>query len=95
MHCKSYSHFFSKKFQRICVSLNVNFNKLLTNDVVSFEQLGPEMQMRHVSRKMVFKCIMPIHRLSKIWVHHGKGGVEEVGCILLRNFEFEAKIRVA
>ena len=39
--CKSYSHFFSKNFQRICVSLNVNFNELLTNKIVSFEQLGP------------------------------------------------------
>ena len=39
--CKSYSHFFSKKFQHICVSLHVNFNKSLTNDIVSFEQLGP------------------------------------------------------
>ena len=34
-------NFFSKKFQYICVSLNVNFNESLTNDVVSFEQLGP------------------------------------------------------
>ena len=25
----------------ICVSLDVNFNESLTNDVVSFEQLGP------------------------------------------------------
>ena len=33
--------FFSKKFQHICVSLDANFNKSLTNDVVSFEQLGP------------------------------------------------------
>ena len=38
----SYSHFFSKKFQHICVSLDVNFNESLTNDIVSFEQLGPE-----------------------------------------------------
>ena len=38
--CKSYSHFFSKKLQHICVSLNVNFNESLTNDVVSFEQLA-------------------------------------------------------
>ena len=31
MHCKSYSHFFSKKFQHICVSLDVNLtNRLLT-----------------------------------------------------------------
>ena len=42
LHCKSYSHFFSKKFQHICVSLNVNFNELLTNDAVSIEQLGPD-----------------------------------------------------
>ena len=41
MHCKSYSHFFSKKFQHICVSLDVNFNESLTNDIVSFEQLDP------------------------------------------------------
>ena len=41
MQCKSYSHFFSKKYQYICVSLNVNFNESLTNDIVSFEQLGP------------------------------------------------------
>ena len=38
---KSYSHFLSKKYQNICVSLDVNFNELLTNDIVSFEQLGP------------------------------------------------------
>ena len=42
MHCKSYSHFFSKKFQHIRVSLDVNFNDTLTNDIVSFQQLGPE-----------------------------------------------------
>ena len=28
-------------FQHICISLDVNFNEPLTNDVVSFEQLGP------------------------------------------------------
>ena len=33
--------FFSKKFQHICVSLDVNFNESLTIDVISFEQLGP------------------------------------------------------
>ena len=30
-----------KKFQHICISFNVNFNESLTNDIVSFEQLGP------------------------------------------------------
>ena len=39
---KSYSHFFSKIFKHICLSLDVNFNESLTNDVVSFEQLGPD-----------------------------------------------------
>ena len=34
--------FFSEKFQHICLSLDVNFNESLTNDVVSFEQLGPD-----------------------------------------------------
>ena len=49
--CKSYSHFFSKKFQHICVSLNVNFNESLTNDIVSFEQLGPDLKLdRYLSR---------------------------------------------
>ena len=47
MHCKSYSHFFSKKFQHICVSLDVNFNESLTNDVISFEQLGPDVISCH------------------------------------------------
>ena len=40
-----HSHFFSKKFQHICVSLNVNFNESLTNDVVSFEHLCPGFQI--------------------------------------------------
>ena len=36
------THIFSaKKFQHICVSPDVNFNESLTNDIVSFEQLGP------------------------------------------------------
>ena len=32
--------FFSKKIQHICVSLDVNFNESIANDVDSFEQLG-------------------------------------------------------
>ena len=30
----SYSHFFSKKFQHICISIDVNFNDSLTNSIV-------------------------------------------------------------
>ena len=33
--------FFSKKFQHICISPDVNFNQSLTKDVFIFEQLGP------------------------------------------------------
>ena len=38
----------TKKFQHICVSLDVNFNESLTNDVVSFEQLCPGDYLGHV-----------------------------------------------
>ena len=41
--CNATHIFFSaKKNQHICVSLDVNFNESLTNDVISFEQLSPE-----------------------------------------------------
>ena len=33
--------FFQQKYQNICISLDVNFNESLTNDIISFEQLGP------------------------------------------------------
>ena len=39
---KSYSHFFSKKYPHICISHDINFNESFTNDIVSFEQLGPK-----------------------------------------------------
>ena len=42
LHCKSFSHFFNKKYWHI-LDINVwNFNETLTNDVVSFEQPGPD-----------------------------------------------------
>ena len=58
MHCKSYSHFFSKKFQHICVSLDVNFNESLTNDVVSFEQLGPGILLTYIYIILTFGQII-------------------------------------
>ena len=39
---KILTFFFSKKIQHICVLLDVNFKESLTNDVVSFEKLGPD-----------------------------------------------------
>ena len=38
---KLLTFFFQQKISYICVSLNVNFNESLTNDIFSFEQLGP------------------------------------------------------
>ena len=41
--------FFQQKFQHICVSLDVNFKESLTNDIVSFEQLGPGQELCYTS----------------------------------------------
>ena len=40
--CKSYSHFFSKNISIFAIFYDQSFNDSLTNDIVSFEQLGPE-----------------------------------------------------
>ena len=39
--CKSYSHFLSKNISVYAIFNDQNFNDTLTNDIVSFEQLGP------------------------------------------------------
>ena len=39
--CKSYSHFFSKNISVYAIFNDQCFNDTLTNDIVSFEQLGP------------------------------------------------------
>ena len=33
--------FFQQKYQHICIFNDQSFNDTLTNDIVSFEQLGP------------------------------------------------------
>ena len=44
--CKSYSHFFSKNISigLYAIFNDQNFNDTLTNDILSFEQLGPGVQ---------------------------------------------------
>ena len=62
------THIFSaKKFQHICVSLDVNFNESLTNNVVSFEQLGPDIFSLigsgvedQISEIIIFKLLLHI-----------------------------------
>ena len=39
--CKSYSHFFSKNISVYAIFNDQSFNDTLTNDIISFEQLGP------------------------------------------------------
>ena len=80
MHCKSYSHFFSKKFQHICVPLDVNLNESLTNDIVSFEQLGPSVHTNIYLHTTVlngtgFKAIFSVclGTLIIIWENLGSG----------------------
>ena len=40
--CKSYSHFFSKTISIYAIFNVQSFNVALTNDIVSFKQLGPD-----------------------------------------------------
>ena len=39
--CKSYSNFFRKNISIYAIFKDQSFNNTLTNDIVSFEQLGP------------------------------------------------------
>ena len=41
---KSYSHFFSININIYAIFNDQSFNDTLTNNIVSFEQLGPEVQ---------------------------------------------------
>ena len=43
--CKSYSHIFSKNISVYAIFNDQSFNDTLTNDIVSFEQLGPGLIM--------------------------------------------------
>ena len=56
--------FFQQKIQHICVSLDVNFNESLTNDIVSFEQLGPEILIG-LKKCMSLKCMSLTKVLGK------------------------------
>ena len=44
--CKSHSHFFSKNISIYAIFNDQSFNDTLTNDIVSFEQLGPDIYLK-------------------------------------------------
>ena len=48
--CKSYSHFFSKTISVYAIFNDQSFNELLTNDIISFEQLGPGLKSVHFEK---------------------------------------------
>ena len=56
--CKSYSHFFSKNISIYAIFNDQSFNDTLTNNIVSFEQMGPEYfsQMSRNVRKHLLTC---------------------------------------
>ena len=60
--------FFSKKFQHICVAVDVNFNESLTNDLVSFEQLGPELKFSHIVAD-IFSALFCFFSFSGAFFH--------------------------
>ena len=47
--CKSYSHFFSENISIYAIFNDQNFNDTLTNDIVSFEQLGPVLYLHSLT----------------------------------------------
>ena len=56
LHCKSFSHFFNKKYWHISDISVWKFNETLTNDVVSFEQLGPDLSIKVTSQQHQLIC---------------------------------------
>ena len=63
------THIFSaKKIQHIFVSLDVNFNVSLTNNIVSLEQLGPDqVSLRGLEKNMLeplYKMVSDIRRFK-------------------------------
>ena len=52
--CKYYSHFFSKNISVYAIFNDQSFNNILTNDIVSFEQLGPKVYVKFMSHLLAF-----------------------------------------
>ena len=72
-------------FQHICISLDVNFNESLTNDIVSFEQLGPVIAKRTSSENKFFVCNLLFWWMRcNTWVASKKKGQKRYWKILQR-----------
>ena len=81
--CKSYSHFFSRNISIYATFNDQSFNATLTNDIVSFEQLGPDALGDALESEKV-DCIKTAEYLIVIkftknikhgfWTHHQRIG---------------------
>ena len=49
--CKSYSHFFQQNISIYAILNDQSFNDMFTNDIVSFEQLGPELEKLKIANR--------------------------------------------
>ena len=68
------THIFSaKNFSIFVVSLDVNFNKSLANDVVSFEQLGPGLKAERYENQLnnvePYVHVFSLYIMGNIGVH--------------------------
>ena len=59
--CKSYSYFFSKNISICSIFNDQSFNDALTNDIVSFEQLGPDLLIRLTRRCLCVTRLLGSH----------------------------------
>ena len=66
------THIFQQKFRHVCVSLDVNFNESLTNDIISFEQLGPDNLGFHRPLKFYFIAPGIVVIIVVVRVNNGK-----------------------
>ena len=61
--CKSYSHSFSKNIIIYAIFNDQICNDMLTHDIVSFEQLGPENQLSNVDP---YTHMLPLYIIGSI-----------------------------
>ena len=66
--CKSYSHFFSKNISIYAMFNDQSFNDPLTNDIISFEQLGPDLVFSHCGLHVGAKVYMSYLPLSQLYI---------------------------
>ena len=78
--CKSYSHFFTKNNSIYAIFNDQSFNDTLTNDIVSFEQLGLESSLEAYHEEYFFhisdsngQC----HAKTYLWAYADREGPDQ------------------